>query len=138
MAASDIGQEMVGAVRGVLGLSRPGRLRDQLRELLDIHSKMDGDDLDVSRRHIAKAIEIQAQALAHAVDPDKKRKLSWGSFLVAVGCSVVPLAGITFWGSHYTDHWWGWVWVVMAGVTCVVLMAAAIAVLVGESDPNRA
>lgn len=127
--------DIVGSVRGVLGLSRRGRLREQLDHTLDLFSKTtDHKELATARKHLATAIEHHAEALARAVDPTEKRRLQWGPFFVAVLFFDLPLAALTFWGYQFTEHWWGWAWVAVAGFALLLLLVASAFALVQRDD----
>ncbi|MCA9647494.1 MAG: hypothetical protein KC492_42685, partial [Myxococcales bacterium] len=130
-AVSDIG----GAVRAVVGLSRPGRLRDQIDQTLDLYAKSEPHPaLGAVSAALVEALENQTRALSHATDPKSKRKLNWGPFFVALILFDLPLAALTWWGYQFTDQWWGWAWTLLAGLATLFLVAATIYALVSQDD----
>jgi peptidoglycan/LPS O-acetylase OafA/YrhL len=130
-AVSDI----VGSIRGVLGLSRKGRLREQLDHTLDLFAKAaEHDDLSIARKSLATAIEHQADALAQAVDPTKRRRLQWGPFFIALVLFDLPLAALTFWGWQYTEKWWGWAWTAACTFALIILSCATVYALVSTDE----
>ena len=82
--ASAVG-EFAGAVRGVLILSRPGRVRSHIRETLTLVDLMDGKNgLDPARTDLVRVVTIQSARLLALVDDDRPRSWDWGSALIAI------------------------------------------------------
>jgi hypothetical protein len=127
--------EFAGAIRELLGLTRHNRLRDQLRNSLELfalvqqHSK----ELPDASNALAEIVTLQATRLLAIVKPERARRWDWGEFVVGLVITAIALWGE--WRLWSLQHSW-WVW--LALVALGVFLIAAVQTTVKALGEHRA
>lgn len=136
---SDAVNEVIGAVRGVLGLSRQSRLREQIKETTELYGKVkEHDELKAAATDIARVVTSQAARLLEGAEPGSKRAWAWGPF--AIGLVFTLLVGAATWGLYRLldrTGWWLWLGIVPLGLFSLLCLAASFSLLL-EPKPAGA
>ena len=121
--------EIVSTAAVLLGLSRPGRLREQLASSLDLYERTQRHaPLQSAADDLTTVINVLARRLREAACPSTKRAWSVGpAVLVLAATTVVLLPDI--WLRHWIDHWWGILLVVLDGIVALFFVTVALGLL---------
>jgi hypothetical protein len=125
--------DFAAAVRAFLGLTRHSRLREQLRETLDLYEKaVTRPELGKAAANLAAVIEIQSTVLLGVIArPATRRKWDWGG--VAVGLAVTAA---TAWGLYHLaalrQYLWGWFVLLFVGFWATMFFFVSWSLLVGR------
>lgn len=118
----------------MFGLTRRNRLRDHIRELADLHSMLQHNDLQEAAKSVAAAINFQADQLREAHTAGR-RPLKWGPFAVALVCAgLLAIPAYFLWP---LSAWWRITIFVIVCAVAFLFIAAGFAVLV-EKDSDTA
>lgn len=133
--------DIVGTIRGVVGLSRSGRVREQIDHTLALYERVDHvDGLGAAKADLEAVIGHHAAELLRLADPSVKSSRDWFGFMVIFVLLIVPAAVLTYWGYTFTDdsHWWSWLWTGSAGLLTLTLLIANVGVLSESSNKSNA
>lgn len=123
--------EVIGAIRGVLGLTRQSRLREQINDTAELYGKVKGHDaLDSAAADIARVVKLKTTRLLAAAEPGPRRAWAWGPF--AVGLVVTLLIAAGAWALYrYVDRagWWIWLFTVPVALLALLCLAASVTLL---------
>lgn len=128
--------EVVGAIRGVLGLTRQSRLREQINDTAELYGKVKGHALDSAAADIAEVVKLQTSRLLAAAEPGLRRAWAWGPFAVGLVFTLLSAAGT--WALHqYVDRagWWIWLFIVPVALLALLCLAASLSLLL-ERKPR--
>lgn len=119
--------EVIGAIRGVLGLTRQSRLREQINDTTELYGKVKGHDaLESAATDIARVVKLQTERLLAAAEPGPQRAWAWGPFGVGLVITLLVAAGA--WALYqYVDHAVWWVWLLIVPVALLALLCLCLA-----------
>lgn len=121
--------EIVSTATALLGLSRPGRLREQLASTLDLYERTQRDGhLSPATDDLTTVINVLARRLREAACPSTKRAWAVGPALVTLifgGIVVIP----DIWLRHAIDHWWGLLLISLDGLVALFFVTVAVGCL---------
>ncbi len=135
----DAAQDIVGTMRGLIGLSRSGRLREQLEHTLAIYERTQAiDELARVRSDLVDVLSHQSAALKQHVDPSANTGRDWLVWLMILTIIVTPIACLSYLGYRWTDdHWWAWLWTIVAGLFALLLFIASFSALDPKDKASR-
>jgi hypothetical protein len=123
--------EVIGAIRGVLGLTRQSRLREQINDTTELYGKVKGHNaLDSAAADIARVVKLQTSRLLATAEPASRRAWAWGPFTVGLVFTLLAAAGA--WALYqYVDRagWWIWLAIVPVALLALLCLAASLALL---------
>jgi hypothetical protein len=126
---STAANEVVGAVRGVMGLSGEHRLRDQLRETVELFERAKSHpELESAQRDLAHAIDVKAARLRSIAEAGTQRTRDLGQALAGLFfVMILYIPAKSLW--PHRETWWGLLLLAVIGLfatACLVTAAQAV------------
>ncbi|MCA9312542.1 MAG: hypothetical protein KDA97_00260 [Acidimicrobiales bacterium] len=129
-------QEATATLRTMLGLTRHGRTREQIRDTVELYQLMgDDEDLADSRRDLAKVVGIHSKRLV-ANASSERRSWNWASMVVSwiVACF---LGFLCWWVLTTWEGWFPSLAAIVLGFLAVLFVIAGVGVLL-QPEKNEA
>lgn len=129
--------EIVSTAAAILGLTRPGRLREQLSSTLDLYERTQGHGhLSPATEDLTTVINVLARRLREAACPSTKRAWAVGpAFITLFAGAIIAIPDI--WLSRYIDQWWAILLIAMDGLVASFFVIVALGLLL-ERKPVQA
>ena len=124
--------EVANTAAVLLGLSRPGRLREQLTSSLDLYERTQPHtSLQSATDDLTTVINVLARRLREAACPSTKRAWAVGpAIMVLCFTAVVLLPDI--WLRQWLNQWWCILLVVLDGIVALFFITVALGLLLGR------
>lgn len=121
--------EIGALLRTVFGLSRPSRIRDQIRDSTQLYAMtVEHEGLSAASENLAKVVVARTQHLVELTSNADRRDWNWPaaivSWFVAAGCGVGICYLAPRWGT-----WWATLVIVVLGCIGSLLFIAGFGVL---------
>lgn len=137
---SEATQDIVGTIRGIVGLSRAGRIREQIDHTLTLYERVDKvQGLEAVRDDLAAVMGHQSSELRRLADPDTKVSRDWFGFIVIAIVIDGPIFALTYWGWTFARddaEWWSVVWVVLGCVLSLLFAAGTVGMLFSQDKSS--
>jgi hypothetical protein len=124
--------EIVSTAAVLLGLSRPGRLREQLASSLDLYERTQRHaPLQSATEDLTTVINVLARRLREAACPSTKRSWAVGPAVMVLSVAAAVLLP-DIWLRHSLDQWWAILIVVLDGIVALFFVTVALGLLLGR------
>lgn len=123
--------ELVGSARALLGLTRPGRLRDQLDNTLDLYAKaMTHPELEDATQNLGLIVTLQTKRLLSIHQPETRRKWQWQSCLAGLFLTAVVAVPIyILWRARDNQPWLMWPLLILDALIVILFFLTSMSVL---------
>jgi hypothetical protein len=121
--------EIVSTAAAILGLTRPGRLREQLSSTLDLYERAQAHGhLSPATEDLTAVINALARRLREAACPSTKRAWAVGPAFITLSAGAI-IAIPDIWLSQYIGQWWAILLVAVDGLVASFFVIVALGLL---------